>query len=84
MIRMKTISVIIPVYNVQDYISDCLDSLLNQKTSFDEIVIIDDGSTDESGAICEAYADKYSIISYYKQKNMGAAKARNKANIVTF
>ena len=56
---MKTISVIIPVYNVQDYISDCLDSLLNQKTSFDEIVIIDDGSTDESGAICEAYADKY-------------------------
>lgn len=78
MIRMKTISVIIPVYNVQDYISDCLDSLLNQKTSFDEIVIIDDGSTDESGAICEAYADKYSIISYYKQKNMGAAKARNK------
>ena len=49
---MKTISVIIPVYNVQDYISDCLDSLLNQKTSFDEIVIIDDGSTDESGAIC--------------------------------
>ena len=54
---MKTISVIIPVYNVQDYISDCLDSLLNQKTSFDEIVIIDDGSTDESGAILQA--EKY-------------------------
>lgn len=74
----KNISVIIPVYNVEKYIVECLESLLKQTQPFDEIIIIDDGSTDMSKKICQQYAMKYTNIIYYSQSNMGAAKARNK------
>ena len=52
----KKISVIIPVYNVEKYLPDCLESVINQTYKNLEIILIDDGSTDESGQICDYYA----------------------------
>ena len=52
-----TISIVIPVYNVQDYIKKCLDSILSQTFSDLEIILVDDGSTDLSGRICDYYSE---------------------------
>lgn len=76
-IKKPTVSVIIPVYNVQDYICTAIDSVLSQTTAPDEIIIVDDGSTDNSGALVE---EKYGHISYVKivhTKNQGLGEARN-------
>ncbi len=75
---MNKISVIIPVYNVEQYIEECLDSLLNQTYKNLEIICIDDGSTDRSGWICDQYVKKDSRIKVIHQKNSGAGAARNK------
>lgn len=72
-----TISVIVPVYNVADYLPACLDSLLAQTHQALEIILIDDGSTDHSGKICDEYAAKDSRIHVIHQKNGGAANAKN-------
>ena len=72
-----TISVIVPVYNVADYLPQCLDSLLAQTYPALEILLIDDGSTDHSGQICDDYAGKDSRIRVIHQKNGGAANAKN-------
>lgn len=72
-----TISVIIPVYNVAAYLPQCLDSVLQQDYSHLEIILIDDGSTDRSGAICDEYAARDSRITVIHQKNAGAAAAKN-------
>ena len=53
-----TVSVIIPVYNAQEGIKQCLDSLLNQSFTDFEIILLNDGSTDNSGIICQEYAQK--------------------------
>ena len=53
---MMKISIIIPIYNVQKYLPECLDSLLEQTYTEWEALLVDDGSTDESGVICEKYA----------------------------
>ena len=76
---MKKVSIIIPVYNKEKYISECLDSILNQKFDIDslEVICIDDGSTDDSSKIIEGYIKKYSIIKLYRQKNQGVSSARN-------
>lgn len=71
------ISIIIPVYNAEEYLKQCLDSAIAQTISPKEIICIDDGSTDRSGAILKEYADKYAYIHWYKQKNQGAGIARN-------
>lgn len=71
------ISVIVPVYNVAAYLPECVDSILNQDHAALEVLLIDDGSTDESGAICDAYAAKDSRIRVIHQKNGGAAAAKN-------
>lgn len=73
----STISVVIPVYNVELYIRECLDSVLSQSNSSLQIILIDDGSTDNSGAICDEYAEKDSRIIVIHQKNAGAAGAKN-------
>lgn len=75
---MDKISVVIPVYNVERYIKECLESLLNQTYENLEIICIDDGSTDRSGWICDQYAKKDSRIKIIHQKNSGAGAARNK------
>lgn len=72
------ISVIVPVYNVKPFLKDCLDSLLFQTKEIDEIIIINDGSTDGSGEICEDYCKKNDNIVLIEQDNQGLSSARNK------
>ncbi|SFO07021.1 Glycosyltransferase involved in cell wall bisynthesis [Pseudobutyrivibrio sp. UC1225] len=73
-----TLSVIIPVYNTEKYIDNCIESVLSQTEKFDEIIIINDGSTDSSGSICDSYAKANSNITLINQENTGQAVARNK------
>lgn len=75
---MNKISIIIPVYQVEKYIKRCLDSILSQKYSNLEIILIDDGSRDMSGKICDEYAIKDSRIKVIHQDNAGVSVARNK------
>lgn len=70
-------SVIVPVYNVEKYIEECLDSILKQDYDNYEILLIDDGSTDNSGNICEIYAAKNEKIKVFHKKNGGLSSARN-------
>lgn len=72
------ISVIVPVYNTEKYLCKCLDSLINQTYEKLQIILIDDGSTDRSGKICEEYAEKDNRIIYISGKNGGVSSARNK------
>ena len=74
---MPKVSVITPVYNVETYLRQCLDSVLNQTLRDIEIICVDDGSTDGSAAILEEYAAKDSRIKVVKQENAGAGAARN-------
>lgn len=70
------ISVIIPIYNAQKYLSKCLDSVVNQSYSELEIILVDDGSTDESGKICDEYAMNDKRIKVIHKKNAGLVAAR--------
>lgn len=75
--RMKY-SFIVPIYNVENYLKKCIDSLLAQTYGSFEIILVDDGSTDSSGAIADEYAEKYSeIIQVIHQVNTGQGGARN-------
>lgn len=71
------VSIIIPVYNVEEYLPQCLQSLLSQSMSDIEVICIDDGSTDGSLRILQNYAAKDDRIRVYTQENMGAGAARN-------
>lgn len=71
------ISVIIPVYNVENYLRECIDSVLKQTYKNLEIILVDDGSTDSSGKICDEYAEKDSRITVIHKKNEGPSKTRN-------
>ncbi len=71
-----SISVIVPVYNAQDYIEKCILSLLEQTKAFYEIILVDDGSTDESGSICDRYAMNNSTITVIHKANGGLVSAR--------
>ena len=71
------ISVIIPVYNVEEYLRECVDSVLKQTYQNFEIILIDDGSTDSSGDICDEYAGSDERICVIHQKNSGPSKTRN-------
>ena len=71
------ISIIVPVYNVEPYLSKCVDSLLAQTHKNLEILLIDDGSTDRSGELCDEYAEKDSRIVVVHQSNAGQGSARN-------
>lgn len=73
----QILSVIVPVYNVAAYLPECLDSLLSQDYEKLEVILIDDGATDHSGAICDRYAAEDSRIRVIHQKNGGAAAAKN-------
>lgn len=68
-------SIIIPVYNVQAYLNQCIDSVLKQDISDIEIIVVDDGSTDSSGAICDEWALKDSRICVYHKENGGLMSA---------
>lgn len=70
-------SVIIPIYNAAATLGRCLDSLLDQPHDHVEILVINDGSTDGSGEICQRYARSYSCIHYFEKENGGVSSARN-------
>ena len=72
------ISVIIPVYNVEQYLRQCVDSVLAQTYQNIEIILVDDGSTDSSGDICNQYKNTDKRINIVHQKNAGLSEARNK------
>ncbi len=75
--NIPKISFIIPVYNVEHYLNQCIDSILNQNFNNFEIILVNDGSTDSSGDICNKYADNDSRIKVIHQKNGGSGNARN-------
>ena len=72
------ISIIIPVYNIKDYLRDCLDSVTTQHFSNKEVILVDDGSTDGSGNICDAYAAKHADFRVIHKPNGGPSSARNR------
>lgn len=74
--RIK-LSIVVPVYNVEKYVTECLDSIIMQMIENCEIILVDDGSTDTSGIICDNYAKKYNFINVIHQENQGLAGARN-------
>ena len=74
---MIKVSVIVPVYNTREYLERCFDSLAKQTLNDIEIIIVDDGSTDNSANICKKYVKKYKNFKYISQKNQGQSAARN-------
>ena len=71
------ISVIVPIYQVQDYLKECIDSILKQSLTDYELILVDDGSTDNCPNICDEYAEKDNRIIVIHQKNAGLSAARN-------
>lgn len=71
------ISIIVPVYNVRLYLSQCIESIINQTISDWELILVDDGSTDGSGNLCDSFANKDSRIFVIHQHNRGVSSARN-------
>jgi exopolysaccharide biosynthesis predicted pyruvyltransferase EpsI/glycosyltransferase involved in cell wall biosynthesis len=74
---MEKVSVIIPIYNVEDYLEDCLNSVVFQSLSMVEIICVNDGSTDKSGEILDRFAQIYDNIRVINQENQGLSCARN-------
>ena len=74
---MPTISVIVPVYNVEKYLRCCVDSILAQTFTDIEVLLVDDGSTDSSGAICDEYAQLDRRVRVFHKTNGGVSSARN-------
>lgn len=74
---MKKISVIVPVYNVEKYLEECVNSILNQSYKNIEIVLVDDGSKDNSGKICDEFVKKYDNVKCIHKENGGLSDARN-------
>ena len=73
----KKISVIVPIYNQKNYLAQCLDSIIGQTYKNLEIILVNDGSTDESSLICDNYSKLDSRIKVFKQRNKGVSSARN-------
>ena len=78
MVQMeKLVSVIVAVYNIEEYLPRCVDSILAQTYRNLEIILVDDGSKDQSGSICDSYAEKDRRIKVIHKKNGGLSDARN-------
>lgn len=73
---MPELSVVVPVYNVDKYLNECVESILNQTFKELEVILVDDGSTDESGKICDYYALKDKRVRVVHQDNKGPSYAR--------
>ena len=74
---MVHISIIVPVYNCENYINKCIESILSQSYPYFELLLIDDGSTDKSGEICDKYKSIDSRIKVFHENNNGVSYARN-------
>lgn len=75
--KKPQLSIIVPVYNAKDYLDECISSILSQTFGDFELILVDDGSTDGSGEICDRYAERDKRVRIYHQKNQGQAVARN-------
>ncbi len=75
---LPKLSVVIPVYNVESYVEECMDSVIGQSYKNLEIICVNDGSTDKSGPIVEKYSEKDSRVTVINQNNSGVSEARNK------
>lgn len=71
------ISVVVPVYKVEKFLTKCVDSLLNQTYPNIEIILVDDGSPDNCPAMCDAYAEQHECVTAYHKENGGLSDARN-------
>lgn len=74
---MPFLSIIIPVYNVEKYLPQCIESVIDQKLNDVEIILVDDGSPDQCPQICDSYAEKYDHVDVIHKKNGGLSSARN-------
>lgn len=74
---MAEVSIIVPIYNIEQYVGKCIDSILGQTYPLFELILVDDGSTDTSGKICDRYAALDSRIKVLHKKNGGLTSARN-------
>lgn len=74
---MAQVSIIVPVYQIEKYIRKCIESIQSQTFSDFELILVDDGSKDASGSICDEYAKKDNRIKVIHKKNEGVASARN-------
>lgn len=70
-------SIVVPVYNVASYLNECIESIVCQNYEFFELILIDDGSTDDSGVICDEWAKRDSRVTVIHKKNGGSSEARN-------
>ena len=75
---MPLVSILVPVYNAQKTIDRCISSILNQEYRDFELLLLDDGSTDDSGAICDAYAQKDARVRVLHKENSGVSDTRNR------
>ncbi len=75
----QLVSIIVPVYNAQDYLRRCLDSIISQEYKNFELILVDDGSTDDSGNICDTYAREDPRVRVIHQENSGVSHSRNAA-----
>ena len=88
--RETQVSIIIPVYNVENYLRSCLDSVLSQTYKDFEVLMVNDGSTDGSGVICQDFVERDSRFHYFEKENGGLSDARNygldraKGHYITF
>lgn len=74
---MSLVTIIVPAYNAEKYIRKCLESVVHQSFDDYDVIIVNDGSSDNTEGIIKQYADKYSYITYYNKKNGGISSARN-------
>ena len=74
---MEKISVIVPVYNSEAYLENCLNSIIQQTYQNLEIILVNDGSTDGSDELCKSYAEAHRNVTVLNQKNLGLSAARN-------
>lgn len=74
--KKSLVSIVVPIYNTEQYLEQCIQSLLHQTYMDIEIILVDDGSTDNSSLICQSYEKKDHRIRHYRQKNMGRTQAR--------
>ena len=77
LLKTETISIIVPIYNAENYLKSCLDSVLSQTFKDFEVLMVNDGSTDSSATLCQAYAERDSRFRYFEKENGGLSDARN-------